>query len=357
MHDDEPSTVGWDAITEALNVLYQGQEPRHWGTIVSARLGGPDPLDGISAYIHDDGVHPPHWHFISLGMSELYAKESADPKVSGWGFEFTFRLPRVANEANPPMWPLSLLQNLARYVCESGNVFAPGHRMPLNGPIAQDHDTQIRAVMFVEDPQLRSLLTPNGSLRFLQLVGCTMDELDAARAWNSDSLLKCMQLSNPLLITDLARRSMLADPRTSKLVAEGTDRDGSSSAACHTYEAWFSMNDKDNSASQTVITLGASTISEFCALLSGRVPFNREFQVFGADQSMRFVPSERFHVTLTASDELCVHVPARMARDLAAKLQPKRGDYQSSESPSLVVRVIPTLIKDAEGKNVVETIG
>lgn len=48
---DEASTAGWDAIDTAFNELYGEQEPKHYGTAIPYALGGPDPLDGISAYI------------------------------------------------------------------------------------------------------------------------------------------------------------------------------------------------------------------------------------------------------------------------------------------------------------------
>jgi len=85
------------------------------------RLGGPDPLDGISAYVRTEPV--PHWHYISYGMSELYEKESDNPEQSGWGFEFTFRLARNPADHEIPLWPANLMQNLARYVFQSGNWF------------------------------------------------------------------------------------------------------------------------------------------------------------------------------------------------------------------------------------------
>src|SRR5215467_4168257 len=109
--DPEPSTSGWDAITAALDKLYPGQEPRHWGTLIPYSLGGPDPLPGLSAYLHEDESGVAHWHFVSFGMSELYEKESEEPDISGWGFEFTFRLKAKAGQTEPPKWPLGFLQN------------------------------------------------------------------------------------------------------------------------------------------------------------------------------------------------------------------------------------------------------
>ena len=50
------STAGWDAINAAMAALYPGQEPRHFGTLLSHTLGGNDPLDGISVYWSDTPV-------------------------------------------------------------------------------------------------------------------------------------------------------------------------------------------------------------------------------------------------------------------------------------------------------------
>ena len=44
-------TSGWDAITRAFEKLYPEQtDPLHYAPIISWRLGGEDPLDGISVY-------------------------------------------------------------------------------------------------------------------------------------------------------------------------------------------------------------------------------------------------------------------------------------------------------------------
>lgn len=164
---------GWEAIDESLRPLYGSQKPLHWGTLLGYRLGGPDPLDGISAYRREEPV--PHWHFVSYGLSELYEKESKDLELSGYGFELTFRLARSLGESTPPVWVLNFLQNLARYVFETGNTFGRGHHMSANGPIALDVQTAIRAVVFDLDPEVPSKNTPHGELDFLQVIGVTLD--------------------------------------------------------------------------------------------------------------------------------------------------------------------------------------
>ena len=155
---DDTGTAGWDAINAALARLYPGQAPRHYGTGLSHTLGGEDPLDGVSIYWNP--TPRPHWHYISYGLSELYDKQSDDPQESGFGFELSFRLaaaPEQDSSSEPPLWPLDLLQNLARYVFRSGYVFEAGHHLDANGPIALDEPTQLRHLAFVPDPQLGHL--------------------------------------------------------------------------------------------------------------------------------------------------------------------------------------------------------
>lgn len=171
---------GWDAIVSALERTYGTAVPMHFGTVVKWSLGGPDPLDGLSAYARTEPT--PHWHIVSFGMSELHEKVSDLPERSGWGFELTFRPARAADERQPPAWALNLMQNLGRYVFESGNSFAAGDHIDLGGPIALDQPrTPIVAAGFAADPELPAIDTPHGSLAFLQIVGLTADEYDAAR--------------------------------------------------------------------------------------------------------------------------------------------------------------------------------
>jgi suppressor of fused-like protein len=224
---------GWDAIDARLEQFYPGVEPKHFATMHRFALGGPDPLDGVSFYPRDEPV--PHWHAVSYGMSELYARdepdteESEESEESGWGFEFSFRIARSVDDEEPPMWAANLLQNLARYVFSSGNWFEAGHHMNANGPIRLEHPTAMTALAFVEDPELGTIGTPHGRLRFLQVVGLTSDEYDAVRQWDVHGVLKLLTERIPLLITDLDRPSITDDPEARALIDTGRERDGSSS--------------------------------------------------------------------------------------------------------------------------------
>ncbi|MFD6154884.1 suppressor of fused domain protein [Nocardia sp. NPDC060256] len=203
---------GWNAIDGALRPLYGDIEPFHWATDHRWSLGGPDPLDGISAYSRTEPV--PHWHYISYGMTELYEKEWDNPGESGWGFEFTFRLVRKAADTEPPVWPANFLQNLARYVFQSGKWFEPGHTIKANGPIAADQpSSDIHAVAFTVDPELGTIETPHGSVRFLQIVGLTMPEYRAAQGGKTLALLDELAPHLPLYVTDTEREPLVSEPK------------------------------------------------------------------------------------------------------------------------------------------------
>lgn len=205
---NDGNAPGWGAIDGALQRIYDKPTQWHLATRHPWALGGRDPLDGISFYPRTDPV--PHWHVVGYGMSELYEKESENPEVSGWGFEFTFRLARTPGEEEPPQWPAVLLQSLGRYVFDSGNVFAPGHTMPVGGALGgDDGGSRITAITFTEDPEMGTVATPNGRVSFLQVVGLTRDEYEAAKGGRSAELMRALAPWMPLGVTDVGRGSLL----------------------------------------------------------------------------------------------------------------------------------------------------
>lgn len=91
-------------------------------------MGGPDPLDYISMYSNvgdpSQGI-PPHWHYVSFGLSDLHGDGrvhdfTGPGSPSGFGFELTFRLRKEEGDTAPPTWPAAVMQGLARYVIQSG---------------------------------------------------------------------------------------------------------------------------------------------------------------------------------------------------------------------------------------------
>lgn len=366
----DDASPGWDAISDRLAQLYPGQEPKHFGTLISYRLGGPDPLNGISAWRRTEPV--PHWHFVTYGFSELYDKESDDPEVSGYGFELTFRLaiaPEAAADAEPPMWALSFLQNLARYVFESGNVFKDGDWMTANGPIALAQATQICSMGFVTDPELAEpLVTPHGSVAFLQVVGLTLDEERAAKQWRTRNLLDVLLPHLPLWITDLGRGSLLANPAVKQQVDEGARRDGSSSGYLFTDVLGLKQIKRLLRKPLTQVTLGARQVEELVALLPLRLPFGRTLRVAGHEWQLLLQPAgvdgaEGGNNAVNAVEwqgeeegSAVLRLTNATVQQFAQTLQPREGRYVLPLLPEVEWRVEKTTITDSTGK-VVEVIG
>jgi hypothetical protein len=351
---DETPTQGWDAIELALRGIYGAQEPLHWAPQLHYALGGKDPLDGISAYRHQ-GPNP-HWHFVTFGFSELYAKENADPKVSGYGFELTFRLRCDSFEEPPPNWVFSFLQNLARYVFSSGNIFEPGDHMDLNGPIALGVETGIRAMAVSSDPELPGVDTPNGHLDFLQVIGITLEELAAIKAWQADRFLELIRPKLPFGATDLQRKSLADEPEIAPLLEAGIRRDGSSTAILFVSAAAWVIDRGFLRTTKLHITLGAKGIRDFKAILPGRLAHGRRLMVASKQGTLVFDPGEECGWTPGQDNQVTIRLTAAVARELAESIAPIAGTYAVPTFRQLVVIVVKSEIRDAAG-NVAETIG
>jgi suppressor of fused len=349
---DDISTPGWDAIDRALAPLYRDVTPRHFGTLIRHRLGGPDPLDGISAYPRDTPFL--HWHFVTYGFTELYGLEE-DSGGNGFGFELTFRLARQGNEAEPPMWALSFLQNLARYVFESGNRFKAGDHLNCNSPLSLDQPTDLRAVLFAKDTELGPIEAEHGSAEFLQVVGITLDELTAVQAWNGARFTELMRMRIPLLGTDLARRSILSNAAVAETVRNEIEREGSSTGLLFVSTLHWRRRRSIFRADQVQLTIGAGQAEVIAAVLRGRLPHGRELQLSGQDRSVRFVPATTCDVE-SSKQQLELHLTRDAAMELSAKLLPRSVRFALDHFPALRVIIEPTRVTDANGR-VVETIG
>ena len=214
--DRNDAAPGWDAINAPLREVYDQKEPRHWGSIIKYMLGGPDPLDGISAYECQDGG-PPYLHFCTYGYSSLYYDEgSVGGECSKYGFEMTFRLATPLPPPEEPNWVLNLLNNIARYVFKSGRWFEQYHWIPANGPIRADYPTDIVGLAFLLDPALAPIDTPHGRVEFVQAFGITASELEriTSKATTCERVVERHRRDNPMLVTDLARTDAEPDACT-----------------------------------------------------------------------------------------------------------------------------------------------
>jgi hypothetical protein len=192
------SAEGLGAIDAALADTFPGRPSLHWDT---NRVPGQDGIYRLRA-IRDGAV----WLFVTYGLSELFAKHSEDPAISGWGFELTMRVP--ADGDQPPVWPRILLDSLGRYVFSWGRPFAAGHRFDFGEPLTQgDPPTELTAGAFAIDPTLGRMSTPNGAVTFLTLVGINADELARMKARGTAAVIDEIAVSNPHLVTEPRRPS------------------------------------------------------------------------------------------------------------------------------------------------------
>lgn len=208
---------GWQAIDRACLTVHPDATPHQFTSQRAYDLEGDAPLPAITVW---EGRGPSHWHYVSYGLTELFEKNSPNPKLSGFGYELTFRLPRGDAETEPPTWPLRLLQGLAHYVMNGHADLDTGHVIDLGGPIdggSGPEPTALEGLVCVPDPGMPELTTPFGSVLFLALVGLTRDEFEPMQDWDMPRKVGLVREALPSAVNDLHRRSWKADPRKSTI--------------------------------------------------------------------------------------------------------------------------------------------
>lgn len=194
---------GWDAIDAALAPHYGAEPARHVAFTPPAAFSAN--LQGCSAFAADG-----HWFYVTYGLSELFeTAPPTEPGPSGHGLELTMRVPRAEGTA-PPDWPYAMLNELGKQVRSNGVVIAPGDRVDLRAPVTGHPQTDgppsaLTVFAFRVDPVLAAISTPQGSVRFVQVVGITAAEKAQMVASSTDVVLTQLAWADPLLVLDPAR--------------------------------------------------------------------------------------------------------------------------------------------------------
>lgn len=196
---DELDQRGWDAVTQAAAQHYPGARKSHVAYVPGVHFGSA--LQGCSALEGQD-----HWFYVTYGLTELWAKETDDPTISGYGYELTMRVRRLPTHDAPPDWPYRALILLAQYVRGGPQELWLGDRIRLADPITGDPSCALTTLAVALDPVVAPIETPNGRVEFWHAFGLTDEDVEAAKRSSTDEVLQGMALSNPLLITDPARR-------------------------------------------------------------------------------------------------------------------------------------------------------
>ena len=340
---DDDDAPGWDAIDSALERVYGGAEPHaHYGTAVPYVLGGNDPIHGVSVYLRDEPV--PHFHFVTYGFTDLFAKETDDPAESGFGFELTLRVRRAPHERDVPRWALDFLQNLGRYVFGTGNRFAAGHKMGLNGPIALGRETAITAILFADDPELGDIASPFGRARFVQVVGITDDEYRLIQEWSTTGLVAILRETLPALVTDLGRGSVLDDAVVMHEVRARVEAEGSSEDLTFAGELAIEVDD-----GHVRIELGALYAAALPRAMRGRLRHDRAYTLRGRERALHLEPGPVARYEL-ADEMVTLVVPPALVVEIEARLRPGlAGRYRFEAWPALEIVVTTSYIRDRDG--------
>ena len=206
LNEDEEYSPGWQAIDDAFEKLYPGQNPDHVGTIMKSRatLGGDEYLDGFSVYSSPKGYK----HLVSYGMTVLYGDEEAfGGEWNGWGYEMTMKLKEKDTESC--MWAIDMMSNLARYTYKTGRFFEPNQYVKGSGTSLHiGTDSLITALLLVNDTEAEPQTSVYGKTEFIQLVGITESEIQAIidDRNNIPRLIELMKADgNEDLVTDMSR--------------------------------------------------------------------------------------------------------------------------------------------------------
>jgi hypothetical protein len=189
---------GWESITEAFSAVHGRAPDEHRAVRADGRSpAGGAVLHGISAYRGAD-----HWHLVTLGLTELFAKPADQPPaVSGWGHELTLLTP-----ASPtaPDWAFELLLGVARTCVTHGRAFHAGARLAPGAPLDGGASALV-AIGLRADPLVRPTRFPFGRYEFLQAVGVTTGEFKLMRRAGTLMVLERLAVRDPLLRTDPSR--------------------------------------------------------------------------------------------------------------------------------------------------------
>ena len=225
--DNTPlAAPGWDAIDRWVGQHFAGQTPHQFSSKTPYELDSRTPLPAVTVW---STRAPVGWIYVTYGLSELFEKSAPDPKISGFGFELSPRLPPAPGsdpsdpDATPPRWPLLLLQSLGHHLLSNGGELDTGHCFGLGAPLVPPgsdgpEGCVLTGLVCLPDPVLGKINSPNGSLLFLRLFGLTTDELETLEALELGSLVACIAELEPSAVTDPARRSFAEDPERSKVL-------------------------------------------------------------------------------------------------------------------------------------------
>ena len=183
--DVVPVASGWAFIESLFAELYPGQTPRHAAPTIAPRHDlrlGRASVEGT--HLYDAG---PVWHYVTLGLTELYDQSDASVGPNGIRCELSMRVAK-GESAEPPLWPVAFLGKIAAHVSQ-GSVLAQGVSFR-TGPIAgAPAGAGLEGAVALLDPAIEPRPGPFGKVGVILLVGLTGRQLDEIKQGGSAKLI------------------------------------------------------------------------------------------------------------------------------------------------------------------------
>lgn len=289
---NEDVVLAYDSALERLGGdLLHAIDPRR---IVGFASGGPAVWSvGMVAV---PGARP-YTLLVTYGMSHVLAPEACREGVA---HEHSIAVPAGTD---PAPWADALLRHLCRYQLAEGKPLANGDVMPTFVPITRvpfqpEHhakmpDTSLVGIVVVPDPVLPVITTPRGEVEVRRFAGIDQAELDRAETWSPASFGTLWRQHDPLLLTDLARASLMDDPAFRDAAEAGARAEGSTVPAILLDVAW------EETAEALVIELpGGREAQKLLDALRGRVGFGRQLVVVSNRSApIAFRPGAEFDIS------------------------------------------------------------
>jgi hypothetical protein len=169
-----PMPVGRAFIEALFAELYPGQIPKHAALVVPPQ---PDLRFGRSsvegADVYDAGQA---WHYVTLGLTDLYDQSDASFGPNGIRCELSMRIAKRA-AAEPPLWPVAFLRKIASHMSQ-GSVLARAVAFR-TGPIpGAPVEAGFEGAVALLDPGIEPRPGPFGKVGVILLVGVTARQLE-----------------------------------------------------------------------------------------------------------------------------------------------------------------------------------
>jgi hypothetical protein len=186
--DVVPLPAGWAFIEGLFAELYPGQSPKHAAPHVApqhdARLGRAS-VEGT--HVYDAGRA---WHYVTLGLTDLYDQSDASVGPNGIRCELSMRVAK-RDSAEPPLWPVAFLGKIAGHVSQ-GSVLAQAVSFrtgPIAGAPSDAGEGGLEGAVALIDPAIEPRSGPFGKVGVILLVGLTGRELDEIKHGGSAKLI------------------------------------------------------------------------------------------------------------------------------------------------------------------------